>query len=110
MMTKTLERSYEYMFNVRMLVKVKGIDINKNIVKVTQLDIDDYGSIVPLGELELNILADEAILQTLKHSSYAAIFTAEKDTNTIILATGMTVDELNQEKNRTINKASKRST
>lgn len=109
-MTKNLERSYEYMFNISMLVKINGIDTNKNIVKVTQLDIDDFGSIVPLGELELNISADEAILQTLKHSSYAAIFTAENDQSTIILATGMTIDELNNEKSRTIDKASKRTT
>ncbi len=109
-MTKNLERSYEYMFKISMLVKINGIDTNKNIVKVTQLDIDDFGSIVPLGELELNISADEAILQTLKHSSYAAIFTAENDQSTIILATGMTIDELNNEKSRTIDKASKRTT
>ena len=92
-----------------MLVKINDVDTSKNSVKVTQLDIDDYGSIIPLRELELNISADEAILQTLKHSSYA-IFTAEDDQSTIILATGMTLDELNQEKSRTINKASKRST
>jgi hypothetical protein len=93
-----------------MLVKINDIDTNKNHVKVTQLDIDDYGSIVPLGELKLKISEDEAILQTLKHSSYAAIFTAEDDESTIILATGITIDELNQEKSRTIDKASKRST
>lgn len=88
-----------------MLVKINGIYISKNSVKVTQLDIDDYGSIIPLRELELNISADEAILQTLQHSSYAAIFTTEDDQSTIILATGMTLDELNQEKSRTIDKA-----
>ena len=42
-----------------MLVKVNDIDTDKNSVEVTQLDIDDYGSIVPLTELELNISADE---------------------------------------------------
>lgn len=108
MMTKNL--SDLNMFNITMLVKINGIDIYKNTVKVTQLDIDDYGSIVPLGELELNISEDEAILQTLRHSSHAAIFTAENDQNTVILATGMTIDELNQEKSRTIDKASRRST
>lgn len=92
-----------------MLVKINDVDSSKNSVKVTQLDIDDYGSIIPLRELELNISADKAILQTLRHSSYAAIFTAEDDQSTIILAKGMTLDELNQEKSRTINKASKRS-
>jgi hypothetical protein len=70
-----------------MLVKINDMDTNKNSVKVTQLDIDDYGSIVPLGELKLKISEDEAILQTLKHSSYAAVFTAEDDESTIILAT-----------------------
>ena len=55
-----------------MLVKVKGIDTIKNKVKVTQLDIDDYGSVIPLKELELNIPADDdSIIQTLKNSSYA---------------------------------------
>ena len=93
-----------------MLVKINDIYTNKNSAKVTQLDIDDFGSIIPLRELELNISTDEAILQTLKHSSYAAIFTAEDDQSTIILAIGMTLDELNQEKSRTIDKANKRST
>ena len=58
-----------------MLVKVNGIDSIKNKVKVTQLDIDDYGSVIPLKELELNISTDdESIIQTLKNSSYAAYF------------------------------------
>lgn len=61
-----------------MLVKVDSIDVIKNKVKVTQLDIDDYGSVIPLKELELNILADDdSILQTLKNASYAAIFTED---------------------------------
>jgi hypothetical protein len=38
-----------------MLVKVNGIDIAPNKVNVTQLDIDDYGSVIPIKELELNI-------------------------------------------------------
>ena len=42
-----------------MLVKVNSIDSIKNKVKVTQLDIDDYGSVIPLKELELNIPADD---------------------------------------------------
>jgi hypothetical protein len=36
-----------------MLVKINDVDTSKNSVKVTQLDIDDYGSIIPLRELEL---------------------------------------------------------
>ena len=49
-----------------MLVKVNSIDPIKNKLKVTQLDIDDYGSVIPLKDLELNIPADESIIQTLK--------------------------------------------
>ena len=79
-----------------MLVKVNSIDSIKNKVKVTQLDVDDYGSVIPLKELELNIPADDdSIIQTLKNSSYAAIFTEESiedNTSIIILANGMTID------------------
>ena len=87
-----------------MLVKVNSIDTIKNIVNVTQLDIDDYGSVIPLKDLELNIPADESVIRTLKNSSYAAIFTEgniEENSSTIILASGMTVDELNKEKSKT---------
>ena len=92
-----------------MLVKVNSIDSIKNKVKVTQLDIDDYGSLIPLKELELNIPADDdSIIQTIINSSYAAIFTEEgieENTSIISLANGMTIDELNKEKSKTIDKA-----
>jgi hypothetical protein len=92
-----------------MLVRVNGIDSVKNRVKVTQLDIDDYGSVVPLKELELDIsIDDESIIQTLKNCSYAAIFTedsSKENKSVIILAKGMTIDELNREKSKTIDKA-----
>jgi len=92
-----------------MLVKVNSIDSIKNKVKVTQLDIDDYGSVIPLKELELDIPADDdSIIRTLKNSSYAAIFTEEgieENTSIISLANGMTIDELNKEKSKTIDKA-----
>ena len=56
-----------------MLVKVNNIDIDKNKVKVSKLDIDDYGSVIALKELELKIPAnDNSIIQTLQNSSYAA--------------------------------------
>jgi hypothetical protein len=81
----------------------------KSRVKVTQLDIDDFGSVIPLKELELNISTDDgSIIQTLKNFSYAAIFTEgsmEENKSVIILANGMTIDELNREKSKTINKA-----
>jgi hypothetical protein len=92
-----------------MLVKVNSIDIIKKKIKVTQLDIDDYGSVIPLKELELNVSGDdESVIQTLKNASFAAIFTEDDidDNNgTIILANGMTLDELNKEKTKTIDKA-----
>jgi hypothetical protein len=91
-----------------MLVKVNDIDIINNKVNVTQLDIDDYGSVIPIKELELNIPPyDDSIIQTLKSSSYAAIFTEgniDDRNNTIILASGITIDELNREKSKTIEK------
>ena len=92
-----------------MLVRVNGIDSMKSRVKVTQLDIDDFGSVIPLKELELNVSTDDdSIIQTLKNSSYAAIFTEdsiEENKSVIILANAMTIDELNREKSKTINKA-----
>ena len=91
-----------------MLVKVNNIDIDKNKVKVSKLDIDDYGSVIALKELELKIPAnDNSIIQTLQNSSYAAIFTqgdTDDDNSTIILANGITIDELNKEKSKTVDK------
>jgi hypothetical protein len=91
-----------------MLVKVNRINATFNKVNVTQLDIDDYGSVIPVKELELNIpLYDDSIIQTLKSSSYAAIFTEDNidDRNsTITLASGMTFEELNKEKSKTVEK------
>jgi hypothetical protein len=96
-----------------MLVKINNI--SGNVVKVTQLDIDDYGSIIPLKELELKLPSnDNSIIQTLKSSSYAAIFTEgnnnndDDNSNTIILASSITNDELNEEKIKTINTVNKK--
>jgi hypothetical protein len=93
-----------------MLVKVNNIDVSKNKVKVTKLDIDDYGSIVPLKELELKLPQDDnSIIQILENSSYAAIFTEgnvnDDNNSTIVLSNPMTVDELNKEKSKTIDAA-----
>jgi hypothetical protein len=89
-----------------LLVKINSVDEGEHKAMVTMLDIDDYGSIVPLDELELNLpLNDSSVIHILKNSAYAAIFTEgefiDKDA-TIILANGITVDELNDEKNKTI--------
>src|SRR5919197_538827 len=92
-----------------MLVKVNDIDITNKKVKVTQLDIDDYGSVIPIKELELKIPSHDydSIIQTLKSSSYAAIFTEgniDDNNSTIVLANGMTIDELNKDNHKTIDR------
>ena len=93
-----------------MLVKVNGVSGSK--VKVTKLDIDNYGFIIPLKELEINLPTDDdSIIQILKRSPYAAIFTEgnnDDNNDTIILASSMTLDELNEEKNKIINALNKR--
>ncbi len=87
-----------------MLVKIN--DIGKDNVKATKLDIDDFGSIIPLREIDLKLPQDDdSIGETLRHSSYAIIFTeddVEDDGSTIILARSVTTEELNDEKQRTI--------
>jgi hypothetical protein len=87
-----------------MLVKVN--DTSGNNVKVTKLDIDDFGSVIPLRELDLKLPQDDdSISQTLRHSLYAILFTkedSEDDGSTVILAKGVTTEELNKEKERTV--------
>jgi hypothetical protein len=87
-----------------MLVKVN--DISGNSVRVTKLDIDDFGSVIPLRKLDLKLPQDDdSVSQTLRDSLYAILFTkddSEDDGSTIILARGMTTEELNEEKERTV--------
>lgn len=89
-----------------MLVKINSIDESENMVCVTKLDIDDYGSIIPVNELELRLSTDDdSILEILKNSSHAAIFTEndiDNDNATIISASGMSIDDLNREKQKII--------
>jgi hypothetical protein len=90
-----------------MLVKVNNIDIDKIKVRVSKLDIDDYGSVVALKELELNTSKRQLHYSTLQNSSYVAIFTqgdTDDNDSTIILANGITIDELNKEKSKTVDK------
>ncbi len=97
-----------------MLAKI--ISSTENIVRVTQLDIDDYGTIIPVGEVELLFSQNNHNLyELLRKSTYAAIFT-EKDLhkegsldlpldlklNNIIFVIPMTLDELNDEKKKII--------
>ena len=76
------------------------------MVCVTKLDIDDYGSIIPVNELELRLPTDDdSILEILKNSSHAAIFTEndiDNDNATIISASGLSNDDLNREKQKII--------
>ena len=87
-----------------MLVKVN--DIRGDSIRVTKLDIDDFGSVIPMRELHLKIPQDDdSVNQTLSHSVYAILFTAddsEQDGSTIILARSMTEEELNEEKERMV--------
>jgi hypothetical protein len=87
-----------------MLVKVN--DISGNSVRVTKLDIDDFGSVIPLRDLDLKLPKDDdSVSQTLRHSVYAILFTnddSEDDGSTIIIARSMTTEELNEEKERTV--------
>lgn len=100
----------------------KIISFTKNIVRVTQLDIDDYGSLIPVGDLELLFSQNKRNLyELLKNTTYAAIFT-EKDVynegsldfrldvklNNIISVIPLTLDELNDEKKKVIESAEKR--
>jgi hypothetical protein len=87
-----------------MLAKVN--DVGENSARVTKLDIDDYGSVIPLKDLDLRLPRDDdSVTQTLRHSEYAILFTAddsEENGSTIILARSMTTEELNEEKERTV--------
>jgi hypothetical protein len=88
-----------------MLVRVNNI--SGNSVRVTKLDIDDFGSVIPLRDLDLKLPQDDdSVNQTLRHSVYAIIFTADDEEeeygSTIILARSMTTEELNEEKERTV--------
>jgi len=92
-----------------MLVKIDGIRGNK--VRVTELDIDSYGSIIPLRNLELKLPEnDYSVVRTMVSSSHAAIFTQDNidDNNSIIIiATGLNQEELNEEKRKIIEATNK---
>ncbi len=93
----------------------------KNIVRGTQLDIDDYGTIIPVGDFELTFSANNRILyELIKSSTYAVIFTKkdlhhvgsldstlDEKSNHIIMVIPMTLDDLNDEKKKVIESASR---
>lgn len=92
-----------------MLVKINTLHNNDKVINVTKLDIDDYGSVVPLEELELKLPSnDESLVEILKHSQYAVLTVQgniEENGSTIISADAMTLDDLNSEKQKTIEAA-----
>jgi hypothetical protein len=93
-----------------LLVKVDKI-IEGNKIKVIELDIDNYGSVIPLRKLELKLPKDDSVIKVLTSSEYAAIFTEadiDEDGETIILANSVSFDELNEEKKRAIDAMNKK--
>lgn len=92
-----------------MLVKVNGIYNDNKTINVTKLDIDDYGSVVPLEELVLQLPSNSAsTIDILRNSQYAVISiqgNLEVNSSIIISADSMTLDELNKEKQKTIEAA-----
>ena len=85
--------------------------IEGNKIKVVELDIDNYGSVIPLRELELKLPEDYSVIKILSSTEYAAIFTEsdnDEDDATIILANSVSLDELNEEKKRAIDTMNKK--
>jgi hypothetical protein len=89
-----------------MLVKVNSIHDENKMINVTRLDIDDYGSVVPLEELEFQLPPNNnSVTEILKGSQYAVLTIQEdlgRHSNIITSAETMTLDELNKEKQKTI--------
>lgn len=92
-----------------MLVKINSIDEAEHKAKVTLLDIDDLGSVVPIKELTLSILpGDDSIIGLLRASSHVIVFTegfSNEDNSTIVSAINLADDELNDEKEKMIKAA-----
>jgi hypothetical protein len=106
-----------------MLVKINNL--TRTNVNVTELDIDEFGTLIPIRDLELKIVEhNNNLYELLKQSAYAAIFTEKdlnskflneqnhdkKNSNIILLVNPITIDELNSEKRKIIesmNKAKK---
>lgn len=95
-----------------MLARVNRISDSGDRVVVTKLDIDDFGSVIPLEDVEFTLpQSDPSVLQTLKSTHHAAIFTEsdrEDQGSMIILAKAMSEDDLNREKEKTIQKVAEK--
>jgi hypothetical protein len=92
-----------------MLVKVNRIYNEDKMINVTRLDIDDYGSVIPLEEVELQLPHDNSsVTEILKNSQYAVLSIQEdskRNSNIVTSAEIMTLDELDKEKQKTIEAA-----
>lgn len=92
-----------------MLVKVNRIYNDNKTINVTKLDIDDYGSVIPLEELLLQLRSNsDSTIDILRNSQYVVISiqgNLEANSSIIISADSMTLDELNKEKQKTIEAA-----
>jgi hypothetical protein len=92
-----------------MLVKINRIYDEDKMINVTRLDIDDYGSVVPLEEAELQLPhGNSSVIEILKNSKYAVLSIQEdskKNSNIVTSAETMTLDELDKEKQKTIEAA-----
>jgi hypothetical protein len=94
-----------------MLVKVNKICKYEKRVQATLLDIDDLSSIIPVRELDLRISpSHDSITETPINSPYAAIITEgnnNEDNGIIVIANAITLDEINREKTKTMDRVSK---
>jgi len=103
-----------------MLVKINKY--TKTHVNVTELDIDEFGTIIPIRDMELKIMEhNNNLYELIKQSSYAAIFTKkdlsnkdfkdhtyyEENSKIILLVNPITIDELNSEKKKVIESTDK---
>ena len=103
-----------------MLVKINNY--TKTHVTVTELDIDEFGTIIPIRDLELKIMEhNNSLYDLIRQSPYAAIFTKkdlnikdfkdhtnyDENSNIILLVNPITIDELNSEKKKVIESTDK---
>jgi hypothetical protein len=92
----------EYRF---MLVKVDSIHNTEKFINITKLDIDDYGTMILLVELEFKLSLNDDHNRDRKNSQYAILSVQEdleENDSTINSAETMTRDELNKERQKII--------
>jgi hypothetical protein len=88
-----------------MQVKVDSIHNTEKFINITKLDIDDYGTMILLVELEFKLLLNDDHNRNRKISQYAILSVQEdleENDSTINSAETMTRDELNKERQKII--------